>query len=73
MIVFLLREGGLRKTTFLKFSLRNPYRTGLVQTEETPTMWKSMKKAIMFSVASNKSVVSATKLNKLEWNRSELK
>ena len=45
----------------------------MVQTEETPTMWKSMKKAIMFSVASNTSVVSATKQNKLEWMKSRLK
>ena len=44
-----------------------------MQTEETPTMWKSMKKAIMFSVASNTSVVSATKQNKLEWKKSRLK
>ena len=39
---------------------------GLVQTEDTPTRWKIMKKAIMFSVASNTSVVSATKQNKLQ-------
>ena len=51
----------------MKFSLRTPYRTGLVQAEETPTMWKRKKKVSMFSEASNKSVVSTTRQNKLEW------
>ena len=50
----------------MKFSLRTPYRTGLVQAEETPTMWKRRKKASRFSEASNKSVVSVTRQNKLE-------
>ena len=56
----------------MKFSLRTPYRTGLVQAEETPTMWKRKKKVSMFSEASNKSVVSATRQNKLEWEKSGL-
>ena len=55
----------------MKFSLRTPYRTGLVQAEETPTMWKRKKNAIMFSEASNKSVVSSSKQNTLEWKKSQ--
>ena len=58
--------------TSLKFSLRTPYRTGLVQAEETPTMWKRRKKASRFLEASNKSVVSATRQNKLGWEISGL-
>ena len=44
----------------------------MVQAEETPTMWKRKKKVNMFSEASNKSVVSVTRQNKLEWKKSWL-
>ena len=42
--------------TFWKLSLRNPYSTGLVQAEDTPTVWKIMKYSIMFSGGSYSTI-----------------